>query len=123
MTDKTPVETITHNERRANIPPAELEPVLPEADKSPIRTAWARRDPDLDPQLVWRGKDLADWSDLIVQAPLIYLQEQIHPKALIEDLRAHLNGQRRRSGRDAPEGHQSAFSTSFAMASGVSLGA
>jgi adenine-specific DNA-methyltransferase len=96
MTDKTPVESITHDERRANIPPAELEPVLDDADKAPIRTAWKRRDPDLDPQLVWRGKDLADWSELVVQAPPIYLQEQIHPKALIEDLRAHLNGQRRR---------------------------
>jgi adenine-specific DNA-methyltransferase len=90
MTDKTPVESITHADRRANIPTAELESVLTEADRKPIRTAWARRDPDLDPQLVWRGKDLADWSDLIVQAPPIYLQEQIHSKALIEDLRASL---------------------------------
>ena len=94
MTDKTPagtpVDAITHAATRANIPPAELEPVLAPADRAPIRTAWTRRDPDLDPQLVWRGKDLADWSDLIVQAPPVYLQEQIHPKALIEDLRASL---------------------------------
>lgn len=94
MTDKTPgstpVESITHAGARANIPSAELESVLRPEEKSPIRTAWARRDPDLDPQLVWRGKDLADWSDLIVQAPPIYLQEQIHPKALIEYLRASL---------------------------------
>ena len=69
MTAKTPVEAITHADRRATIPSAELEPVLAPADRAPIRTAWERRDPDLDPQLVWRGKDLADWSDLIVQAP------------------------------------------------------
>lgn len=94
MTEKTPagtpVESITHATTRANIPPAELEPVLPDADRNPIRTAWERRDPDLDPQLVWRGKDMRDWSDLVVQAPPVYLQEQIHPKALIEDLRASL---------------------------------
>jgi DNA modification methylase len=100
MTDKTPVEAITHAATRANIPAAELEPVLRDDEKAPIRTAWARRDPDLDPQLVWRGKDLADWSDLIVAAPPIYLQEQIHPKALIEDLRAALRGERPRTGPD-----------------------
>jgi adenine-specific DNA-methyltransferase len=101
MTDKTAVETITHDaERRAAIPPAELEPVLDDADKRPLRTEWRRRDPDLDPQLVWRGKDLADWSDLVVQAPPIYLQEQIHPKALIEDLRASLRGDSKRTGPD-----------------------
>lgn len=100
MTDKTPVETITHATRRANIPSAELESVLPMTDREPIRTAWERRDPDLDPQLVWRGKDLADWSDLIVQAPPIYLQEQIHPKALIENLRASLRDGRRGAGPD-----------------------
>ena len=103
MTDKTPVESITHQGRRANIPPAELEPVLPDADRNPIRTAWARRDPDLDPQLVWRGKDLADWSDLIVQAPPVYLQEQIHPKALIEDLRASLREGRPPNSHGGPD--------------------
>lgn len=103
MTDKTSVETITHAGRRANIPSAELESVLPRADREPIRTAWERRDPDLDPQLVWRGKDLADWSDLIVQAPPVYLQEQIHPKALIENLRASLRGGRRGEAGGGPD--------------------
>jgi len=36
------------------------------------------RNPDLDPQLVWRGKDGQDWSELIVQAPPLYIQEKIH---------------------------------------------
>ena len=48
--------------------------------------AYERRNRDLDPQLVWRGKDLADWSDLVVPAPPLYIQEKIHPKALIDDL-------------------------------------
>ncbi len=40
-----------------------------------------------DAQLVWRGKDTQDWSDLVVQAPPLYIQEKIHPKAIIEDLK------------------------------------
>ena len=40
-----------------------------------------------DAQLVWRGKDTQDWSDLIVQTPPLYIQEKIHPKAIIDDLR------------------------------------
>ncbi|WP_159946262.1 site-specific DNA-methyltransferase [Rhizobium sp. 18065] len=84
--NKTPVDIITHGETRANIPPAELEPVLTDDDKKPIRTAWDRRNRDLDPQLVWRGKD-PDQAELTVDAPPIFLQEQVHPKALIDDLR------------------------------------
>ena len=37
-------------------------------------------------QLVWRGKDTQDWSDLIVQVPPLYIQEKIHPKVIIDDL-------------------------------------
>jgi adenine-specific DNA-methyltransferase len=37
-------------------------------------------------QLVWRGKDRQDWSDLVVQAPQLYIQEKVHPKAIIDDL-------------------------------------
>ncbi|SFS85108.1 site-specific DNA-methyltransferase [Brevundimonas viscosa] len=40
-----------------------------------------------DAQLVWRGKDTQDWSDLIVQTPPLYIQEKIHPRAIIDDLR------------------------------------
>lgn len=39
-----------------------------------------------DAQLVWRGKDRQDWSDLIVTAPPLYIQEKVHPKAIIGDL-------------------------------------
>jgi len=48
--------------------------------------AYERRNRDLDPQLVWRGKDEQDWSDLVVHAPPLYIQEKVHPKALIDDL-------------------------------------
>ena len=81
------VETITHQEdSRKNIPTAEYQSVMDKADQTPIRVAYERRNRDLDPQLVWRGKDEQDWSDLVVHAPPIYIQEKVHPKVLIEDL-------------------------------------
>ena len=55
-------------------------------EQSPIRVAYERRNRDLDPQLVWRGKDEQDESDLVVNAPPLYIQEKVHPKALIADL-------------------------------------
>ena len=58
-----------------------------EDEQSPIRVAYERRNRDLDPQLVWRDKDDQDWSDLVVQAPPLYIQEKVHPKVLINDLR------------------------------------
>ena len=82
------VETLTHNhDSRVNIPTAEYEPVLPEKDKNPVRVAYERRNRDLDPQLVWRGKDEQDQADLVVHAPPLYIQEKVQPKALIDDLR------------------------------------
>ena len=72
---------------RKNIPTAELQSVMEEQDKTPIRLAYERRNRDLDPQLVWRGKDERDWSDLIVQAPPLFIQEKVHPKVIIDDLR------------------------------------
>jgi adenine-specific DNA-methyltransferase len=79
------VEALRHKDKRRNIPTAELEPVMDEKDKTPIRVPYPRNR-DLDPQLVWRGKDEQDWSDLIVQAPPLYIQEKVHPKVLIDDL-------------------------------------
>ena len=81
------VETITHDEAsRRNIPTAEYQSVMEKADQSPIQVAYQRRNRDLDPQLVWRGKDEQDWSDLVVQAPPLFIQEKVHPKVLIDDL-------------------------------------
>ena len=63
-----------------------MESVVQTEVKSPIRVAYERRTRDLDPQLVWRGKDEQDWSDLVVHAPPLYIQEKVHPKVLVDDL-------------------------------------
>lgn len=95
------VETLTHNEAtRKNAPTAELETFVDAETKRPIEVAYERRNRDLDPQLVWRGKDVADWSDLVVEAPPLYIQEKIHPKALIEDLK---RASQRHEPDDAPD--------------------
>jgi adenine-specific DNA-methyltransferase len=83
---------------RKNIPTAEQQSFVAAEDAAPKAVRYSRNTPlepgacrarasDLDPQLVWRGKDQQDWSDLVVQAPPIYIQEKVHPKAIIEDLR------------------------------------
>ena len=86
-TSKT-VETLRHQDAsRKNIPTAEYQAVMAEDDRNPIKVAYERRNRDLDPQLVWRGKDEQNWSDLVVQAPPLFIQEKVHPKVLIDDLR------------------------------------
>jgi adenine-specific DNA-methyltransferase len=82
------VETLLHDDAsRKNIPTAEYQSVMRADEMSPVRVAYERRNRDLDPQLVWRGKDEQDWSDLVVPAPPLYIQEKVHPKVLIDDLR------------------------------------
>ena len=84
---KKTVTTLKHGEAsRTNIPTAEQQSVLEDKDKSPVQVAYERRNRDLDPQLVWRGKDEQDWSDLVVNAPPLYIQEKVHPKVLVDDL-------------------------------------
>ena len=81
------VETLTHEEaRRRNLPSAEHQPLMREEEQEPVRVAYERRNRDLDPQLVWRGKDEQDWSDLVVNVPPLYIQERVHPKVLVDDL-------------------------------------
>src|ERR1017187_7655153 len=85
--EKKKVETLTHDKsKRRNIPTAEFQSVMRVDEQSPIRVAYERRNRDLDPQLVWRGKDEQDWSDLVVHAPPLYIQEKVQAKALVEDL-------------------------------------
>src|SRR5574341_2689483 len=94
QTKKT-VETIKHKDAsRKNIPTAEYQSVMREADQAGVRVAYERRNRDLDPQLVWRGKDEQDWSDLVVHAPPLYIQEKVHPKVLIDDLLRQTREQR-----------------------------
>ena len=85
-TSSKTVDSLTHEEaKRKNIPTAEYQSVLDAEQKAP-KTLRYPRNTDLDPQLVWRGKDEQDWSDLVVHAPPLYIQEKVHPKVLIDDL-------------------------------------
>ncbi len=84
----TSVEAVRHTgDSRVNIPTAETQSLAVVDEKGP-QTLRYPRDPSLDPQLVWKGKDEQDGEDLVVPALPIYIQEQISPKAIIEDLRA-----------------------------------
>ncbi len=92
------VEALKHDEAsRLNIPTAEYQAMLAEEMANPKEVRYPRqsagleeekerRNRDLDPQLVWRGKDEKDWSDLVVPAPPLFIQEKVHPKVLIDDL-------------------------------------
>ncbi len=80
------VETLKHEEaKRKNIPTAEHQSVLKQKDTRSLAVKYPRNT-DLDPQLVWRGKDEQDWSDLVVHTPPLYIQEKVQPKVLIDDL-------------------------------------
>ncbi len=84
----TSVEAVRHTgDSRVNIPTAETQSLAVKDEQGP-QTVRYPRDPSLDPQLVWKGKDEQDGEDLVVPALPIYIQEQISPKAIIEDLRA-----------------------------------
>ncbi|MBO0697669.1 MAG: site-specific DNA-methyltransferase, partial [Zavarzinella sp.] len=85
--DATPVESTRHLNKRTNIPTRELG-AMAAADEAAPKAILYPRDPSLDPQLVWKGKDEQDRNPLSVPAVPIYIQEKIHPQAIIEDVRA-----------------------------------
>ncbi len=87
-TTPTKVESIRHKDKRANIPTEELRDFVIDEERTP-KTMLYPRDPSLDPQLVWKGKDEQDREDLAVPVVPIYIQEKIHPQAIIDDLLAH----------------------------------
>ena len=102
-TTKT-VASIKHDaDKRKNIPTAEFQSMLEKEQQTPKAIRYPRNT-DLDPQLVWRGKDEQDWSDLVVHAPALYIQEKVHPKVLIDDLLAQA-----RSARNAEESQLDLF--------------
>ena len=119
------VETLTHYDAtRKNIPTAEYQSVMRKDDQAPVKVCYPRgnteladekqaRNRDLDPQLVWRGKDQQDWSDLVVHAPPVYIQEKVHPKVLIDDLLRHTEA-------DQPKRHEQL--NLFADFNGISEG-
>jgi adenine-specific DNA-methyltransferase len=82
----TPVESVKHKDKRANIPTEELRDFVKEDENQP-KTMLYPRDPSLDPQLVWKGKDELDQQDLAVPSVPIYIQEKIHPQTIIQDVR------------------------------------
>jgi adenine-specific DNA-methyltransferase len=82
-----PISTVRHNDKRVNIPTEELRGFVAEDEARP-RTVLYPRDPSLDPQLVWKGKDEQDRQDLAIPAVPVYIQEKIHPQAIIENVRA-----------------------------------
>ena len=90
-TTKMTIESIRHQDKRTNIPTEELRDFVAEDELVP-KTMRYPRDPSLDPQLIWKGKDEQDRDDLAVPVVPIYIQEKIHPQALIDALpRSHRN--------------------------------
>ncbi len=81
------VIAIAHrDDSRRNNPTAEMEAVMDNSQRQPIPAIYERRNRDLDPQLVWRGKDEQDLSNLVVAAPPLFTQETVQPKVLVDDL-------------------------------------
>jgi len=86
------IDSLKHKDTRVNIPTRELDDFVADDEANPKVVEYPgllyARDPSLDPQLVWKGKDAQDREALAVPAVPIYIQEKIHPQAIIEDLRA-----------------------------------
>jgi adenine-specific DNA-methyltransferase len=83
----TKIDAHTHpSATRKNIPTSELQSFVTKEEAAPKDILYPR-DTELDPQLVWRGKDAQDREGLTVPAVPIYIQEKIHPQAIIADLK------------------------------------
>jgi adenine-specific DNA-methyltransferase len=80
------VETVKHKDSGTNIPTREQGALVADDEIAP-KTLLYPRDPSLDPQLVWKRKDEQDRHPLEVPAVPVYIQEKIHPQAIVEDLR------------------------------------
>ncbi len=86
------IDSVKHKDKRKNIPTEELRDFVKEDETKPQQVKYPgllyARDPSLDPQLVWKGKDEQDQEELTVPAVPVYIQEKIKPQAIIEDVRA-----------------------------------
>jgi len=102
--EHTEIDSIRHGDKRVNIPTEELRDFVEEEEREP-GTMLYPRDPSLDPQLVWQGKDEQDAEPLEVPIVPVYIQEKIHPHAIIEDIRAN--------GRQEPTEDQPALFDDF----------
>ncbi len=127
------VDALKHSDdKRKNIPTAEYQSLMADEARKPVQVNYPRatsnadglqaekqhRNRDLDPQLVWRGKDEQDWTDLVVNAPPLYIQEKVHPKVLIDDL---LRQSRER--REAAEANAGGTVDMFGDFNGIPAGA
>jgi adenine-specific DNA-methyltransferase len=127
------VDALKHaDDKRKNIPTAEYQSLMADEARKPVQVTYPRstsnadhlkaekeaRNQDLDPQLVWRGKDAQDWTDLVVNAPPLYIQEKVHPKVLIDDL---LRQSRER--REAAEAAAGGTADMFGDFNGIPAGA
>ena len=101
---KASVDAITHDDTRKNIPTEELRDFVTDDETAP-KTVLYPRDPSLDPQLVWKGKDEQDAEDLSVPSVPIYIQEKVHPQAIIENFLADV-----RRGKGGGDGVAETFS-------------
>ncbi|MCZ6815911.1 MAG: site-specific DNA-methyltransferase, partial [Planctomycetota bacterium] len=81
-----PIESVRHQDKRKNIPTEELRDFMRDEEHAAPPVLYPR-DPSLDPQLVWKGKDEQDREPLAVPTVPIYIQEKIHPHHIIEDFR------------------------------------
>jgi adenine-specific DNA-methyltransferase len=90
------VDSIDHRDGRANIPTGELRDFVADDEVAPPEGRYERR--IIDPELVWRGKDALDAAELVVPSVPVYIQETVHPRAIIENLRDTAGG-----GADEPE--------------------
>ena len=85
-----PIESVRHKDKRSNIPTEELREFVADDEREPKSVTYPgllyARDESLDPQLVWKGKDEQDREDLAVPVVPIYIQEKIHPQAIIDAL-------------------------------------
>jgi adenine-specific DNA-methyltransferase len=106
------IEQTKHKDKRKNIPTEELREFVRDAEDAP-GTLLYPRDPSLDPQLVWKGKDEQDREDLAVPVVPVYIQEKIHPRAIIENVRANVGAHGRAPDGAPPEPEQMALFSDF----------
>src|SRR5208283_3265510 len=100
--DSSKIDSLKHKDKRKNIPTEELRDFVKDEERSP-KVVLYPRDPSLDPQLVWKGKDEQDSRNLAVPAVPVYIQEKIHPQAIVEDIRSY-------AAREKPEESLQLFS-------------
>lgn len=109
--DPVPLEAIRHKDRPVNIPTEELKDFVPDEHRKPQTKQYPRglydrstdgtvykRDPALDPQLVWLGKDQQDSESFNVPTVPVYIQEKVHPQAIIENVRREAAREARKQG-------------------------